>query len=615
MKYSEEFICVKQSLYYKFLIEKAMKITIAIIFLLITLKASSQVITSSDTIYYGENTSFSQNFANPMQTKWYFGDGDSSYLSSPTHQYTPLNCGTTSYTINLVITDTSNIIHTFSKSIVVNNLPPIPQVTDVDFITPFSNCDNSPSISNPNFSISLNNATQDTSYISYYEVNWGDNSSIQTITNGSFPISHTYSQLGLFTFSITSYNAQGCSVTKTYDIANQSNPAIGLSSLGSTQGCAPQEFTFILSQYLSNSPGTYYVWDFGDGSPNIVWNYSAPYNNDSIKHTFASTSCNNSNHSFTVSVTAHNFCDQTTATVSNIRIYTKPTANFSSSADTSCVGTPINLSNYTLSGFGYNCNGNANYQWDFGDGTTSNATNAIHSYAAGGNYKVKLIATNGVCGSSVDSTNVVINELPSAIASISQTTACDSLLLTTNNQSTGGNLKYSWAVSPLSGWHFVNGYSAHDLNPMIEFDSLGIYTLTLTSTNNCGYDDTSFNITIQGKPQVSLGAISDYCGSASFTPISLVDTNFATITAFDWNFVGATQSSSSIQNPQNISYLNSGTYNVSLKVTNQCGIDSASTSFTVHSLPNIQINTTQSSICFGDSTTLTASGGNLYQWA
>lgn len=613
MKYKEEYLNDLESLKYRLSIKKVMKIIIAVTILFGTLKASSQIITSSDTIYYGENATFSHNFANPLQTKWYFGDGDSSALSTTFHQYTPLSCGNTTYTINLQITDTTNSIHNYSKSIVVKNLPPSPAVTDVDIITPFSNCNNSPSLSNPNFSISFNNSTQDTAFVSYYEVNWGDNS-IQTITNDSFPISHTYTQLGLFSFSITAYNAQGCSVTKTYDIANQSNPAIGLSSLGSTQGCAPQEFTFILSQYSSNSPGTYYVWDFGDGSPNVVWNYSAPYINDSIKHTFSSTSCNNSNHAFTVSVTAHNFCDQTTATVSNIRIYTKPTANFSSSADTSCVGTAINLSNYTLSGFGYNCNGNANYQWDFGDGTTSNSTSAIHSYAAGGNYTVKLIATNGVCGSSIDSTQVVINESPDAIASISQSTACDSLILTTNNQSTGGNLIYSWSVSPLSGWHFINGYSANDLNPMIQFDSLGFYTLTLTSTNNCGYDDTSFNITIQGKPQVSLGSISDYCGSANLSPISLVNNNFASITAYDWNFVGATQPSSTIQNPQNISYLNSGTFNVSLKVTNQCGTDSASRNFTIHSLPNIQINAAQNPICFGDSTSLTASGGSQYQW-
>ena len=590
------------------------KLLISVIIIFTTLKAGSQTINSPDTVYYGENINFSINSSNVSSAKWYFGDGDSSLINSPSHSYTPSSCGYSNYSIQLFLTDTSGVTNSYSKVITVKNLPPLPQVSDIDLITPFSNCDNSPSLSNPDFSITFNNNTTDTAEVAYYQVDWGDNSGIFTYTNDSFPITHTYHQLGLFTFTITSYNSQGCSATKTYDIANQSNPAVGLSSLGSTQGCAPQEFTFILSQYQNNSPGTYYVWDFGDGSPTITWSYNDPYINDSIKHTFSITSCGTSSHSFTVSVTAHNYCDQTTATVGNIRIYTKPTASFSSSADTSCTGTSINFSNFTQSGFGYNCNGNANYFWDFGDGTTSTASNATHSYSQEGTYKIKLMATNGVCGSSTDSTFIVINETPQAIGAISQTTACDSLTVTTTNQSTGGNLHYLWTVSPQTGWHFLQGYSASDQEPVIKFDSIGIYTLTLTATNNCGYDDTSFSVTIQGKPQANIAPIPDFCGTANITPISTVNTNFSPVSAYSWSFVGAGQSSSTLANPANIIYSDTGNYIVSLKVTNQCGADSTYTTFTVHSIPKVQINSPVTQLCYGDTTIVTASGANQYLW-
>ena len=35
------------------------------------------------------------------------------------------------------------------------------------------------------------------------------------------------------------------------------------------------------------------------------------------------------------------------------------------------------------------------YSWDFGDGSTSNETSPVHTYAEGGTYDVKLTATNG----------------------------------------------------------------------------------------------------------------------------------------------------------------------------------------------------------------------------
>ncbi|OIP00632.1 MAG: hypothetical protein AUJ98_07280 [Bacteroidetes bacterium CG2_30_33_31] len=593
----------------------AIKLIISIIvFTLISINAKSQVINSVDTAYYGANIQFAINTGNIASQKWYFGDGDSSNISTTYHIYTPSSCGFTTFNLVLSITDSSNYTSIHYKTIVIKNLPSTPSLSDIDLITPYSNCDQSPSISNPNFTIHLNNSTQDTSNISYYQINWGDNNSSNSISNTGFPVSHTYQQLGLFNCAITAYNTNGCSLSTTYEVANQSNPALGLSTLGSTQGCSPQEFTFILSQYQTNSPGTYYVWNFGDGSPNITWNFNAPYFNDSIKHIFNTSSCNSTNNSFTVSVTAYNFCDQTTATVSNIRIYTKPTANFSSSLDTSCTNTSINFSNNTLSGFGYNCNGNANYLWDFGDGTSSNSTNAIHSYNNIGNYTVKLTATNGVCGSSVDSLNIIVNKIPKVIGAISQSIACDSLIVSTMNWSTGGNLKYNWTIIPSVGWHFLSGYSASDKEPKILFDSLGIYTLKLTSSNKCGTDDSSFTITIMGKPDVNLSTIADFCGSATINPSANINLNFSNSSSYLWSFIGSSISSTNIQSPNNIIYSNTGTYNIILKVSNQCGIDSSVTSFTIHNLPAVNLTAASNSICFGDSISLFASGAFSYQW-
>jgi PKD repeat protein len=47
------------------------------------------------------------------------------------------------------------------------------------------------------------------------------------------------------------------------------------------------------------------------------------------------------------------------------------------------------------------------YQWNFGDGATSTATDPSHLYAAAGSFNVTLIATNAA-GSSSSSTTVTV---------------------------------------------------------------------------------------------------------------------------------------------------------------------------------------------------------------
>ena len=49
--------------------------------------------------------------------------------------------------------------------------------------------------------------------------------------------------------------------------------------------------------------------------------------------------------------------------------------------------------------------GTNTYLWDFGDGTTSTATNPVHTYTVSGTYTVKLTATNG-CGGATQQQNV-----------------------------------------------------------------------------------------------------------------------------------------------------------------------------------------------------------------
>lgn len=57
------------------------------------------------------------------------------------------------------------------------------------------------------------------------------------------------------------------------------------------------------------------------------------------------------------------------------------------------------------------------YSWDFGDGTTSTDTNPLHEYISGGNYTVRLNATNS--GGTTSKTKSVVIASPPSSARIS----------------------------------------------------------------------------------------------------------------------------------------------------------------------------------------------------
>lgn len=600
---------------------------LTVVFIIISLDVRSQcnlqgtIHFSPDSSYHGKTIHFNSTVTGgplPYTYLWDFGDSTVSSLTQPTHQYSFSGCGYKTYIVSLRVIDNLGCTLIINKPITVKSLP-VPKLLDVDIITPFSNCDNNPSNSNPTFPLTVMNGTLDSSNVSYYQISWGDGTPIQTVLNSNFQITHTYAQLGLFNLVITAFDNMGCSSSTNYAVSNQGNPAVGISSLGNTQGCAPQTFKFVLSQYQSNAPGTYYVWDFGDGSPQVTWNYNQPFINDTVQHTFLYSSCTISGNFFIVSVTAYNSCDYTSAQVGNIRIYSAPIAGFMPSADTGCVNTQICFSNQTMFGFGFNCTTNATYAWNFGDpasgaNNTSSLANPCHTYSTPGIYTVTLQALNSVCGNTTSSKQIVINAPPVAYINHNPSSGCIPLSVNFNNNSIGGNLTYSWSVTPSNGWNFVSPSNASSKNPEILIFGADTFFANLTVKNNCGIKDTTVTINAFQKPSAILSSIPNACGSTLLTPSLNVNSFGTPITNYSWNFPGGNPVSATISNPNNIVYSTPGTYTVNAIATNLCGPDTVSQTFIVYPIPTVKINTNFVKLCEGDSVILTASGANNYQW-
>src|SRR5207237_6161808 len=67
------------------------------------------------------------------------------------------------------------------------------------------------------------------------------------------------------------------------------------------------------------------------------------------------------------------------------------------------------------------------YLWDFGDGTTSAATNPSHHYNQSGVFTITLIATNFYGCQDVKTRNLYITVFPKPLAAIvtNSTSSCD----------------------------------------------------------------------------------------------------------------------------------------------------------------------------------------------
>ncbi|MEL6625035.1 MAG: PKD domain-containing protein, partial [Bacteroidota bacterium] len=509
-------------------------------------------------------------------------------------------------------------------SVTVNAIPSIPPIGNISSNSlqsaPFTNCVGG------NFVLNLVNssvfppATPITAVgnIDSFRVDWGDGSPIFVGTSIPFPNSHTYTQQGVFTLVITAISDQGCTRSETYTVANQTNPGVGIGSPGGTQRCAPADLGFVLNSYQSNTPGTIYIWDFGDSSSQVIWDYTYPLTiSDTISHPYLGTSCSQPGGQFIVTVSALNFCDTTSAAVNNIRIYETPQADFEVSEPVGCVDTTeFCFTNTTITGFDGSCTDLTSYLWDFGDGTSqtgsnnilfpNDSINACHTYDQPGTYTITLAAWNNVpeCDTSFHSETIRVNAPPVSIIDATDSTGCVPLTVTFDgSNSTGGELSYQWLVDPPVGWNYVNGFGADSVITRITFSDPGAYTVSLVTSNNCGRDTADFLVIVGGDVSLSLNPLPNGCDSITQFPTVVLDTAFGFLTNISWSFVGGSPDTSEVVDPGAIFYGTPGTYTISVSTQTSCGTASDSETFNVFESPTA--NFEAAPVCDGDSTRFT----------
>lgn len=460
--------------------------------------------------------------------RWDFGDGSpASTAQNPVHTY----YGSDTFDVQLIVTNLFGCRDTLTRPQHVITYPrPTASFTTSDT-----------SICLP-ANISVNStSTPSGAPLTGYLWDFGTGSGTTTPT-----ASFLYVNAGTYTISLQVTDDNGCMDTAFQQVYIHPNPVVDFQA-GDTVGCAITSINFQDLTTGVNAPVSW-NWTFGDGSIGTSQNPSNTYLNDG---------------SYTVKLVATdiNGCSDS-LTRPNYIVLDHPTADFAVDQTILCPGTIASFSDISTGNFPM-----ANWIWDFGDGSPLAFTqNPTHAYTTPGTYNVSLTVTDGItCRDTVmKNTFISVYTPPTAGFTFTPTTGCDPLTVNFTDASTDGTgniVNYAW--------DFGDGGSSVLPNPTYVYSTPGLYTISLTVTDNNGCSDVITNtVRVFEIPVVDFVADQRVgCSPISITFSDLTTSPYVK-TAWAWDFGDGTTSTS--PNPVHM-YMADGTYTVKLVVTDQNG--------------------------------------------
>jgi gliding motility-associated-like protein len=391
-------------------------------------------------------------------------------------------------------------------------------------------------------------------------VSFVDNSSNNPTTHnwtfpGGLPASSTASSIavtfntpGLYTVQLTSSNASGSSTT-TQVITVNPVPTANFTQ-DKTTGCYPTWVNFTDQSTPNGAPITSYLWNFGDGTQDVVQNPSHRYTIGGplqvtlyVKNAFGCTG---------------------TAQVKNVPKAIILTGgifpNFNSILNSSCtLPVTASFSNTTVTTGGIAA---PTWNWDFGDGGGfSNTTfSPLHNYNTAGTYSVRLAATSTSGCSDTLALPVNITSNGNQTDFTAPAAACINTSVSFTNSS---------SPPPVSStWDFGDGSAlGTNINEQHTYTTPGIKHVVLTNTFGGCSGTVTKDINIVLPPTTAFtGTNLNSCApplTASFTNNSIGATSFL------WDFGNG--NTSTLQNPPPQTYTTYGNFTVTLTSSSATG--------------------------------------------
>jgi gliding motility-associated-like protein len=481
---------------------------------------------------------------------WRFGDVTQSTLTSPLHSYTLQ--GTFNTTLTAITT--FGCRDSISKSVIVSPSP-VASISTIDTVQCLQ----------ANSFVFNSSSSTSQGYLSSQEWNFGDNS----FDTGN-SVTHTFTKDSTYKVKLVVTSSLGCKDSTRKTVYVLSTPKAKFVINDSSQCIDGNKFIFL--NQSTSSPGSTLLWNFGDSTTSTSFGPSHTYTSLGVKYV-------------KLIVTSGTCRDSVTR---QVVVDIGPHANFSTNSIRQCLkGNSFlftNTTTYTGSGF-------VNYFWKFGDGDTARAKDTGHVYRMYGTFDVKLFATTtSGCSDSVKQTMTVYRMPKAKFTRGPDSSQCF----------TGNSFKFVNKSSGGSGasllWKFGDNSMSTDTMPTHSYSAPGVYevTLVVTSANNC-IDSVKSNVYVEAKP-VSSFTINDSTQCLSGNQFNFTNTSTGSNIRFsDWNF-GDTLHAGSTDAQH--TYLNPGTYTVSLIVENGSGCsDTSSHNVIVYAMPKAMFSVNDTAKC------------------
>ncbi len=374
---------------------------------------------------------------------WNFGDGGTSSIRNPIHQYA--DTGYFSVTLTAYNNGCPQII---TKNQYIHALPP---VSDFTYAV---------TCSNKRMVLFTNTSKTDPAYglITYL---WQFGDPLNTTSNALNP-TFTYATLGTYTVRLRVTNGS-C----TYDFAQTIvlNNDIADFTINKTNICKNEFFTVTA---INSTPANIvkYEWSF-DGSPFV----------DLGPSTFGTFNVNGP-HNIAMAITDINGCTDTIYR-NGVVVVSGPTASFTASRVGGCVNSTISFNDLSTPA------NIVKWTWDFGDGQTQTYTTPpfAHVYSDTGTFIVKLtVEDNTGCKDTyILPTSILITKPVTKFSSLN-TLICPGATIQFTDSSSGYTLGYSWS--------FGDGNTSILKNPTHIYSGTdSVYSVKLVITDSVGCSD------------------------------------------------------------------------------------------------------------------------------
>lgn len=452
------------------------------------------------------------------------------------------------YVASLTVTAANSCAHTFTSPITVFQIP-------VAAFSTTNACAGSPA----SFIDNSTNAFGDP--IVSWNWNFGDAS--PTATSSVQNSSHTYSIQNTYTVQLI-INTANCTDTISQNLTINIKPTADF-TFTPINGCPTLSVNFT----NTSANATSYNWNFGNGNTSSAINPSEVFTNTTTV-----------NKTYTINLTSITAAGCSDTNTSVVTVFSKPTSSFLVNAPTGCSPVAATFTNNSV--------GATNYNWTFGDASSSTSTTSVlsHTYINTTlliqTYTVQLVAiSNNGCK---DSTSLTVTAYPRPTFNFN---------MIPNNGCTSLNVNFPPVLGAVSyQWNFGDG-SPLDFspNPTHAFTNTATtnktYTVQLIASNAFSCIDTTYGYPlIFAKPQANF-AVTPTVGCS---PLVTTFTNTSTSgSTYLWKFG---DSNTAITTNANHSYLNSSntsdqTFTCTLvAITNNGCRDSIDKSVLVYYKPN-----------------------------